>query len=227
MARRRRPTGESIDVTTSMTGSFLWKVDTDERIFSEELQRIFEFEPNVVVTAEILAERVHPDDLPLLAEKITQVQSGGDNPEYEIRLRMRDGRIKFVRVFGRTIPREDGRVECIGAVQDVTLRRRAEEARDKVRSELAHVSRVVSLGALTASIAHEVNQPLASIITNGETGLRWLARPEPVRTRHWALKRHRREEPALPKRHPTFCDGGRPGLVQRGHLDISSGPNLI
>jgi PAS domain S-box-containing protein len=163
----------------SLTGSFLWKVDTDERIFSEELQRIFEFEPNVVVTAEILAERVHPDDLPLLAEKITQVQSGGDNPEYEIRLRMPDGRIKFVRVFGRTIPREDGRVECIGAVQDVTLRRRAEEARDKVRSELAHVSRVVSLGALTASIAHEVNQPLASIITNGETGLRWLARPEP------------------------------------------------
>jgi PAS domain S-box-containing protein len=163
----------------SLTGSFLWKVDTDERIFSEELQRIFEFEPNVVVTADILAERVHPDDLPLLAEKITQVQSGGDNPEYEIRLRMADGRIKFVRVFGRTIPREDGRVECIGAVQDVTLRRRAEEARDKVRSELAHVSRVVSLGALTASIAHEVNQPLASIITNGETGLRWLARPEP------------------------------------------------
>jgi len=163
----------------SLTGSFLWKVDTDERIFSEELQRIFEFEPNVVVTAEILAERVHPDDLPLLAEKITQVQSGGDNPEYEIRLRMPDGRIKFARVFGRTIPREDGRVECIGAVQDVTLRRRAEEARDKVRSELMHVSRVVSLGALTASIAHEVNQPLASIITSGETGLRWLARPEP------------------------------------------------
>ena len=49
----------------------------------------------------------------------------------------------------------------------------------RVRSELAHVGRVVSLGALTASIAHEVNQPLASIITNGETGLRWLAKPEP------------------------------------------------
>jgi C4-dicarboxylate-specific signal transduction histidine kinase len=60
----------------------------------------------------------------------------------------------------------------------VTRRRLVEEARDKVRSELAHVSRVVSLGALTASIAHEVNQPLASIITNGETVLRWLDQAE-------------------------------------------------
>jgi predicted ATPase/C4-dicarboxylate-specific signal transduction histidine kinase len=56
---------------------------------------------------------------------------------------------------------------------------RAEEARDKTRSELAHVNRVASLGALSASIAHEIKQPLASIVTNGETGLRWLLRDEP------------------------------------------------
>jgi len=70
-------------------------------------------------------------------------------------------------------------LECLGAIQDITRRRLAEDARDKVRSELAHVSRVLSLGALTASIAHEVNQPLASILTSGETGLRWLSKPEP------------------------------------------------
>jgi signal transduction histidine kinase len=178
-ALRRSETLITAGQRLSLTGSFSWRVDTDERVFSEELHRIFEFEPNVEVTADRVAERVHPDDLPLFAEKRAQVQSGQDNPEYETRLRMPDGRIKFVRVFGRTIPHDEGRVEYIGAIQDVTLRRRAEEARDKVRSELAHVSRVVSLGALTASIAHEVNQPLASIITNGETGLRWLARPEP------------------------------------------------
>ena len=68
---------------------------------------------------------------------------------------------------------------CLGAVQDVKQRRLAEEARDEVRLELAHVNRVASLGALAASIAHEINQPLASIITNGETGLRWLAKPDP------------------------------------------------
>jgi C4-dicarboxylate-specific signal transduction histidine kinase len=92
---------------------------------------------------------------------------------------MPDGRVKYLRVFGRVVRYEDGRRECLGAVQDITRRHLAEQARDRVRSELAHVSRVQSLGALTASIAHEVNQPLASIITNSETGLRWLDRPEP------------------------------------------------
>jgi C4-dicarboxylate-specific signal transduction histidine kinase len=73
---------------------------------------------------------------------------------------------------------KEGHFEYIGAVQDLARRRLPEEALSKARSELAHVARVTSLGVLTASIAHEINQPLASIITNGETGLRRLARPE-------------------------------------------------
>jgi C4-dicarboxylate-specific signal transduction histidine kinase len=69
---------------------------------------------------------------------------------------------------------EDGELEYIGAVQDVTNRRLSEEALGKARSELAHVARVMSLGALTASIAHEVNQPLSGIITNANTCMRML-----------------------------------------------------
>ena len=68
---------------------------------------------------------------------------------------------------------------AIGAIQDVTQRRLSEAALDKVRSELAHVARVSSLGALTASIAHEVNQPLSGIITNASTCLRMLAADPP------------------------------------------------
>lgn len=70
-------------------------------------------------------------------------------------------------------------LECLGAFQDMTQRRLAGEARDKIRLELTHVNRVVSLGVLTASIAHEINQPLASIVISGQTGLRWLAGPDP------------------------------------------------
>ena len=77
------------------------------------------------------------------------------------------------------IGRKEDSIAHPATAQEVTRRRLAEEARDRVRSELAHVSRVVSLGALTASIAHEVNQPLASIIMNGETVLRWLDQAEP------------------------------------------------
>jgi signal transduction histidine kinase len=74
---------------------------------------------------------------------------------------------------------QDGRLEYIGAVQDVTERRLSEEALGKLRAEFAHVARVTSLGALTASIAHEVNQPLSGIITNASTCLRMLAADPP------------------------------------------------
>jgi len=70
-------------------------------------------------------------------------------------------------------------VEYMASVQDVTARRLAEEARDKARSELTHVARVVSLGTLTASIAHELNQPLSGIVTNASTCMRMLAADPP------------------------------------------------
>jgi signal transduction histidine kinase len=117
---------------------------------------------------------VHPEDVDLLVQKMAEIRSGQDNEEYEIRLRMPDQRIKHVRVFGRLIRRPDDRVECVGAVQDVTQRRRSEEALDKARSDLAHVARATSLSTLTASIAHEVNQPLSGISTNASTCLRML-----------------------------------------------------
>ncbi|MBN8908922.1 MAG: hypothetical protein J0H99_20395, partial [Rhodospirillales bacterium] len=65
------------------------------------------------------------------------------------------------------------------SIMDVTARREAENGLHQAQKELAHVSRVATLGELTVSIAHEVNQPLAGVVTNGEAGLRWLKRPEP------------------------------------------------
>jgi signal transduction histidine kinase/GAF domain-containing protein len=163
----------------SLTGTFAWDLATDEITFSDQLKRIWEFEPHREVTYDMLSERTHPDDLPRLYDYRERIRAGFTNPDYELRLRMPDGRIKYLWVSARAMSHEGGRLECLGAAQDITRRRLAEDARDKVRSELAHVSRVVSLGALTASIAHEVNQPLASILTSGETALRWLDRPEP------------------------------------------------
>ena len=62
---------------------------------------------------------------------------------------------------------------------DITEQKQAEDALHHARSQLEHVTRISTLGELTASIAHEVNQPLAAIVTNGEAGLRWLLRDEP------------------------------------------------
>lgn len=163
----------------SSTGSFFWRVDTDELAFSEELRHIFEFDPKSVVTLEQVRARVHPEDVPLLSAQMDRVRAGQGYSGYEIRLRMPDNRVKYLRTFGRVVRHQDGRLECLAAIQDVTDRRLADEALSEARSDLAHVTRVSSLGALTASIAHEVNQPLAGIITNASTCLRMLAADPP------------------------------------------------
>jgi len=81
--------------------------------------------------------------------------------------------VKHVRGMARVMEQIAGRPLFIGALQDVTENRAAEEALNRARSELSHVSRVTTLNALTASIAHEVNQPLSGIITNASTCL-WM-----------------------------------------------------
>ena len=164
----------------SLSGSFLWRLDTDEITFSEQLYRIHELDRDSPVTLERISSRIHPEDLPLLSEKIEGARSGSDSIlNYEIRMRMPNGSVKYVRTVAHGTRDRDGRPEIIGAVQDVTERRLAEEALSQARSDLAHVTRVTSLGVLTASIAHEVNQPLSGIITNASTCLRMLAAAPP------------------------------------------------
>jgi PAS domain S-box-containing protein len=158
----------------STTGSFVWRPDSDEIVFSDELKRIFGFELGMPVTLERIVGCVHPDDMSLVAEKIAQARAGGGDHDYELRLRMPDGSVKYLHTNARANRRPDGYLEFVGAMQDVTLRRLAEEALGKARSELAHATRIMSLGVLTASIAHEVNQPLSGIITNASTCMRML-----------------------------------------------------
>ncbi|WP_082016522.1 ATP-binding protein [Cupriavidus sp. IDO] len=74
---------------------------------------------------------------------------------------------------------EEGEDQGVSFVLNLTERRRAEEALHQAQAQLAHVTRVTTLSALTASIAHEVNQPLATIVTNANSALRWLARQPP------------------------------------------------
>jgi C4-dicarboxylate-specific signal transduction histidine kinase len=87
--------------------------------------------------------------------------------------------VKYLHVVGHGTRNNDGQCEYVGAVQDVTDRRLSEEALTRARAELAHVARVTSLGALTASIAHEVNQPLSGIVMNASMCLRMLSGDQP------------------------------------------------
>jgi PAS domain S-box-containing protein len=162
-------------------GSFSWRVATDEITWSAELYRIYELEIGVPVTLELIRSRVHPEDVSLIEKMkmVDQEREGGHDFEWQYRLLMPDHSIKYMHVVAHATRDQDGQLEYIASVQDVTARRLAEEARDKARSELAHVARVMTLGTLTASIAHELNQPLSGIVTNASTCMRMLATDPP------------------------------------------------
>jgi C4-dicarboxylate-specific signal transduction histidine kinase len=92
---------------------------------------------------------------------------------------MPDGAVKHLHVRAHRQVSEAGEAELVGAVMDITATRQAQEALQVAQAELAHVTLVSTLGEMSASIAHEVNQPLAAIVTNAEAGLRWLGRDVP------------------------------------------------
>ena len=165
----------------SRIGSFSWRVATDEVTWSEQLYRIYEFEIGAPVTLELIRTRVHPEDVSLLEKMkmVDQARGGANDFEWQYRLRMPDHSIKYLHAVAHATRDQDGQLEYIAAVQDVTERRLSDEALDKARAQLTHVARVTSLGVLTASIAHELNQPLSGIITNANTCLRMLAADSP------------------------------------------------
>ncbi|AWI62491.1 PAS domain-containing protein [Sinorhizobium fredii] len=160
-------------------GNLSWDVARGDIVWSEPLYHIFQFEPGTVITLDLIASRVHPEDMPLMGDMIERAQRGESGFEYQHRIILPDQSIKYVHLIAHRARNTSGQTEYLGAVLDITQRQLSEEALEKVRSELAQVTRIMSLGVLTASIAHEVNQPLAGIITNANTCLRMLAADPP------------------------------------------------
>ena len=125
----------------------------------------------------MIRDMIHPEDLPSFDSMIARAMTGKD-VDFSFRFVTSRGAVKHIRGMARVIEHIVGRPLFIGALQDVTDSKIAEEALNRARSELAHVARVTTLNALTASIAHEINQPLSGIITNANTCL-WLLSTDP------------------------------------------------
>ena len=156
----------------SRTGSFGWSAGSGDFYWSRELYNILEYDPSVTPSAELTMERVHPEDRDRIARIVDHAMKLGKDFESEHRLLLPDGSVKFVHTLGRATDTEN--LDFVGSVLDVTDRVQAEEALREVRNDLAHMARVTTLNAMTASIAHEVNQPLSGILTNANAGLRFL-----------------------------------------------------
>ena len=163
----------------SHTGSFGWNA-SGGFVWSEETFRIFGFDRATQPTVESVIQRTHPEDLGRVRDFIERAPRDAGDRELEHRLMMPDGSVKYLRVVAHALGDEAGEVSFIGAVMDVSAAKRAEEAVHDAQAALAQVTRMATLGELTAWIAHEVSQPLTGVVTNGAACLRWLDRAVPA-----------------------------------------------
>jgi len=184
----------------SHTGSWGWNVATREIThWSQEIYRLYGFDPEAGIPPfEAHLQRIHPEDRARLAEAFERAIGDGAELEVVFRIVLPDGATKYIRKIGHPVYAAVGEiVEFVGTDMDITERKRAEaEVREgerryrAVEMELAHANRVATMGQLSASIAHEVNQPIAAAITNAHSALRWLgARPPDLEEVRQALGR--------------------------------------
>ena len=164
----------------SHSGSWGWIVCSGELIFSHETFRILGFDPErPPPKLQTALGRVHADD----REAVELVLGAAirDRKDYHVETRyvLPDGSTRHLDFVGRPFINSSGDLEFVGTVLDITERKRAEERLAEAQAQLAHMARVTLLGELSASIAHEVNQPLGAVVTDGRACLRWINRTEP------------------------------------------------
>src|SRR6266481_292196 len=168
------------------TGSWAWNVASRRSVYwSQENYRLFGFDlEGGIPSDEAFYQRVHPEDLDRVRREVfLERPEEGSHFDVVFRIVLPGGEIKYIRSTGHPVRNLSGDLlEYVGTSIDVTERKRSEQALEALRqaqADLAHVSRVTTMGELTASLAHEVNQPIAAASTNANTCLRWLTRDHP------------------------------------------------
>jgi len=169
----------------SHTGSWAGAPGAGEiRYWSEECYRVLGFDPREgQPRVEAFFQRVHPDDRAKTREELET--AGREKTEFDFNYRIvhPGGEIRDIHTVGHPVFNSSGNlVEYVGTVIDVTERKRAEQERERLRqvqADLAHLSRVTTMVELTASLAHEIKQPISAALTNARTCLRWLGRDTP------------------------------------------------
>jgi PAS domain S-box-containing protein len=164
------------------TGSWVWQVaGRDALHLSDEWYRIYGFEPEQGAPAwELRLQRVHPEDQGRWQEAIDRAVSEKSEYEVEFRILLPSGTVKHIRTVGHPVLNASADlVQFVGSSTDITERKHAEEALRQAQADLERISRATTMGELTASLAHEVNQPIAAALTDANTCLRWLTRDQP------------------------------------------------
>ncbi len=162
------------------TGSWAFNATTP-LYWSEENCRIWGFDPQQGLPDRgMILQRIHPEDRGRLLEDVQKAVRERRDYAVELRIVLPDGAVRYIHGLGHPVFSARGElVEVVGTNMDVTERKRAEEALRQAQADLAHVTRITTMGELTASVAHEIKQPISAALTDARTCLRWLGRDVP------------------------------------------------
>jgi signal transduction histidine kinase len=165
----------------SSTGSFGWNVPSGEIYWTEETYKIFEHDRAVKPTLELVLQRIHPDDRDLVRRTIDRASREGTGFDFEHRLRVPDGSVKHLHVLARVLKTSPGNLELVGAVTDITERKRAEEEQARLEQRLRQAEKMEAVGRLAGGIAHDFNNVLSGILGYGETLVEETPAASPLR----------------------------------------------
>ncbi|WP_275554646.1 AAA family ATPase [Mixta sp. Marseille-Q2659] len=161
----------------SNTGTWRWELEHDLMFVSDEYARILDLpEGQRTISMADFLQLVHREDFPRINKLVTESVRNGVSMRAEFRIFRPDGSCRYILGVGNPIGEGRHIDEYFGTITDVTARRQSEDAVRVAQADLARVSRATTVGQLTASIAHEINQPLMSIVANAGASLRWLSR---------------------------------------------------
>ena len=171
----------SLAVESAQLALWDWDVANDRVWMTEEGRKFFGFEPDEPLQYASLAGRVHPDDSAVRATAIQHALETGGSYEAEYRIVLPDGSVRWMTARGRrpSPAAKDAAPRVLGVSMDITRQKQAGAEAQQQREELAHLSRVATLSALSGSLAHELSQPLASILSNAQAGQRFMSQDPP------------------------------------------------
>jgi PAS domain S-box-containing protein len=203
------------------TGSWAWRVAGGDAVhLSEEWYRIYGFDPakGMSVWGQRL-QRLHPEDRAKWQRAVDRAIDEKSDYEVEVRILLPGGTVKYIHIVGHPVLNASGDlVQFVGTSVDISASKRAEEA----QADLAHVSRVTTMGELTGSVAHEVKQPIAAAATNASACLRWLAGDTPnieeARAAAMRIVKDARRAGEIISRIDLFF---KKGIPERGLVDVN------
>jgi PAS domain S-box-containing protein len=206
----------------SHTGSFGWDVSSGEINWSRETFRIFGYEPAGKATIDLVIQRIHPEDAADVKQLIGRVSLERKEFDFEHRLLMPDGSVKYLHVVGRPAEGESGRFELVGAVTDITERKRAEallsESERRFRAIFNEAGTGIALLDLVSGVPIETNRALQTILGSTREALSRLETYNQL-----TCEENREADAALFR---DLCEGNRETLRHEKRLVLKDGRSV-